>query len=608
MSNTTWASVFNDLAPYLDGAPDHALMSCHCVVSEQRAFESPNICPKCSTEGVSLICPLLPLRDIYKEILKRRSLEAPKHDLVDLVASALGVLPSYTSISSVLAPAIPGAVSSPGSAASAATAADSASPHNNCPTSGNSGSPTSQSHSITTTTNGTSSASSNNANMSSPPLESETSLSLVPSSWSLQKTISPLSVSPNPQRELHYLKCFPVHRKQYMHLTQPRTFLRSPKLSFISSISPDASKFVLASNNRWQLFEIPTDFNSPPVLLYSGIIFADYVQDHQQQQQQQKLYVSIADTFVMFAYDHHIVCYSTWDVPSKSEAMQPVYSYKSQFAVQCATASPRGSFVAHAILGRDKDQNQRPMIVLHCVDQQSIMSPTFHATTVTFTGPYDDPITTLTFSYDDAYLSCSTQVEQRFFVISVMKPNEPRLLVKSARRRLAAGSPDDASQGITSVKFFPGSNRLLVITSCSDTTDSPPIILDTKLAGKSLSTSSGQSDKLAGPYPQVVMRLDKVGTVIHNCEPSPRKDAVAFLDRSGLVYVMHAPNLASESRKIAVACDVAAASSFHESASMRFSPAGDVLFIVDRKGVCHIEDYAAALPHQAGVGKCRLLL
>lgn len=394
-----------------------------------------------------------------------------------------------------------------------------------------------------------------------------------------------------------------------MHLTQPRTFLRSHKLNFKSAISPDGSKFVLAStNNKWQLFDIPSDYNSAPVLRYTGTILPSDHDNTMNSSSNHRLFVSAADTYIMFAYDHSIVCYPVWDDDShgrnSQEPIVPCYSYKSPFTVQCATASPRGAYIAHAILGKDKDQAQRPMIVLHCVDLESRTMEWFQATTVTFTSPYEDPITTLAFSLDDAYLSCSTKLEQRFFVISIIKPNEPRLVMKSARRRIAES---DSEQGITSVRFFPGSNRLLSITSCCDNTESPPIILDTKLAGKSMSIGSGQSEK-TGSYPQVIMRLDKVGTLIHNCEPSPRKDAVALLDQSGLVYVMHAPNLMSETRKIAVVCVVADATSFHECASMRFTPAGDVLIIVDRKGVCHIQDFAAAFPHQAGVGKCRLLL
>lgn len=91
------------------------------------------------------------------------------------------------------------------------------------------------------------------------------------------------------------------------------------------------------------------------------------------------------------------------------------------------------------------------------------------------------------------------------------------------------------------------------------------------------------------------MRVDKVGSKIHSSAASPRGDAIAFLDKSGLVYVMHAPGLLPDHRKICVATEVAKAAKSSSSASMQFSPSGRVLVVVDRKGDVHIEDYGAGL-------------
>lgn len=81
--------------------------------------------------------------------------------------------------------------------------------------------------------------------------------------------------------------------------------------------------------------------------------------------------------------------------------------------------------------------------------------------------------------------------------------------------------------------------------------------------------------------------------------------SVAYLDKNGLVYLMN--SLDKNSKRIVVLTEVASASNFLEAASLRFTPTGHALFILDRKGNFHIQDFAAGYPQQPGISKCRIL-
>ena len=45
----------------------------------------------------------------------------------------------------------------------------------------------------------------------------------------------------------------------------------------------------------------------------------------------------------------------------------------------------------------------------------------------------------------------------------------------------------------------------------------------------------------------------------------------------------------------------------HEAASLRFSTDGHKLFILDRKGILYIEDFAYDTPENREVTKCKLI-
>lgn len=81
--------------------------------------------------------------------------------------------------------------------------------------------------------------------------------------------------------------------------------------------------------------------------------------------------------------------------------------------------------------------------------------------------------------------------------------------------------------------------------------------------------------------------------------------AVAYLDKNGLVYLMH--TLDRRHKRIVVLTEMAAAPSYMQAAALRFTPTGHALFALDRKGNFHIQDFAAGYPSQAGISKCRIL-
>lgn len=203
-----------------------------------------------------------------------------------------------------------------------------------------------------------------------------------------------------------------------------------------------------------------------------------------------------------------------------------------------------------------------------------------------------DPINTLQFSSDGQYLSCSTALESRFLVISLRKINEPRLVMKSLR------SIDTSleSEGITDTKIFPGNPNLMCVTSVAF--NAPPIVINTKIQSINGVQTVAQ--------PTMLLRLDELGSKIHKCEISPRNDSIAFLDRNGTVHIMFAPTMMDNEKRRIVAVDVVAnAYRMREAATLKFSNDGHKLYLLDRKGILYVEDFAYGLPQNHEVTKCK---
>jgi hypothetical protein len=428
---------------------------------------------------------------------------------------------------------------------------------------------------------------------------------------------APISSAEAEIREFNFYKCFPIYRKKFLHNTQVRGLLQRSKKNTImaTAISPDCTKFVLVGKLKWLVYSILPDFNDVPVLLHS--IDPLEIAPPKDAHNWENPMVAMTNSLICVASASGLL--RVYEVTTGG--IDIVHDQQSDFGIHCMTISPLGNMIAYSIIGRDKNHKEtQPMIVLKNLGVAGISSPTgsrsmsFNSTTsvssarstasrfesgkaITVTSPYRDPISTLSFSQDECYLTCSTYAESRFLVISVINPLEPRMVLKSSRRV----DPDENYEGITSVKLFPNESRYMVVTSSA--VASPPIVLDTKIS----QSSSALSDHSTLTRPSLLMRVDKVGTQIHSCEISPKGDAVAFLDKNGLIYIMHSPGMTLDTRRITIVTEVNDSSTYKLAASMRFSTNGQVLFAVDRRGNLHIEDFAAGLPHHAGMGKCRIL-
>lgn len=310
-----------------------------------------------------------------------------------------------------------------------------------------------------------------------------------------------------------------------------------------------------------------------------------------------------------------------------------IYTYRSSFPIRCIDIDPQGTVVACGITGKDRTNGAgQALILFHRIERvndekhtekrknshishrevdsgmdssQSTHSFNSSSTSlfsenisirfpppVTITLPYRDPINTLQFSSDGQYLSCSTALESRFLVISLRKINEPRLVMKSLR------SIDTSleSEGITDTKIFPGNPNLMCVTSVAF--NAPPIVINTKIQSINGVQTVAQ--------PTMLLRLDELGSKIHKCEISPRNDSIAFLDRNGTVHIMFAPTMMDNEKRRIVAVDVVAnAYRMREAATLKFSNDGHKLYLLDRKGILYVEDFAYGLPQNHEVTKCK---
>lgn len=519
------------------------------------------------------------------------------------------------------------------------------------------------------------------------------------------------------QREKYYSKCFPTYRKQFQHSVGSWFPLARSKSYVSTAISPDATKFVVLSEKKWSVYQIPRDFNNSPTLLFSGkstgevtrasnekgprryassssMKNADSVQPDPNEIPQE--YFNEGETEDLETWSMQIASMSNrylvisgtngimrvYDLERNAKA---VYHYKSKYFIRYMAVSPTGQFIACATTGLDKKSkttNKRvPMVVLHWLRlgdfcpqmvyyhmsefDKSKISPKLltetsirfeEAETINIEIPYNDEISILSFSADDGFISCATRETSHILIINITNPHQPRLCQRLSRR---SSLDDEDSEGITCLQFHPG-NQFLSVTSAAP--KAYPMIITTDLQNTQVSPSSsfsgpsGQSGgngfletmsgigsgslspsspnqalQMTGPggnnaptiYSsqssstgnsklKVLMRVEKVGSMIHKAAVSPRPlvragsgISVAYLDKNGLVYLMH--SIDKSHRRIMVLTEVSSSPGYMSSASLRFSPTGHALFVLDRKGNFHIQDFAAGFPQQAGISKCRIL-
>ncbi|KAK9325617.1 WD40-repeat-containing domain protein [Lipomyces orientalis] len=107
--------------------------------------------------------------------------------------------------------------------------------------------------------------------------------------------------------------------------------------------------------------------------------------------------------------------------------------------------------------------------------------------------------------------------------------------------------------------------------------------------------------------PKMVTRFHEVGTAIHQVAVSPRANSAAFLSRNGTVFLTHFLRVEAEHRRVVAVVDVTNANKISEAASIAFSPNGQKLIIVDRKGILYIEDFGVGTENGEILKKCRII-
>ncbi|KAM3159984.1 SPS-sensor component PTR3 [Lachancea thermotolerans] len=454
------------------------------------------------------------------------------------------------------------------------------------------------------------------------------------------------------KKEFYFAKCFPMYRKRTQYNTHSR-FLRTKSRQFINTaISPDCTKFALITEHKWEVYQISryrkrdgqnkekdfakklgkyaqnkkdrSESSECVELLFCGKVSGEYgpsfdelslpedldsliplsgkqrkssqssIDDHSNTWEH--LYCKLSNELLVISGSK-----GHFRVFDLNNGGVPLYTYASSFPIRCIEIDPKSTIIACGITGSDRVSGaEQALILFHQIEKDIITQTSVNSEVarykfsppITTTLPYRDPINTLQFSPDSAYISCSTALESRFLVISLRRIHEPRLVMKSLR------SIDTSleSEGITDTKMFPGNSNLMCVTSVAF--NAPPIVINTKIQ-----TINGMQSVA---QPTMLLRLDELGSKIHKCEISPRNDSIAFLDRNGTVYIMYAPTLLDNEKRRIVSVEVAAnAYRMREAASLRFSADGHKLFILDRKGIIYIEDFAYGLPQDEEVTKCK---
>ncbi|AET38066.1 Ptr3p Ecym_2327 [Eremothecium cymbalariae DBVPG len=602
-----------------DIVPDACMLKCGCIVSEQLmrrverelggGVQQDISCPICQCRGVSLVGPILPLRSLYHQLQfyrtnqtrelqdtgdresvisteitaktgKQQSLLSLFHKAATKISNVPAVINHNKDIETLPSTAaLP--VGCNGGTPSVPTGAlilDSAS---------NAKTLSLQDHELNSVRSG---------------VHPTISLSL-----QLPKSLL------DEEREFYFAKCFPMYRKRMQFNTHPKFLKTKSKLFINTYISNDCARFALISETKWEVYNIRN--TEEPELLCCGNVSGDYGPDFNNLKkpvdQKQVLYPKTNESSdsstnlnqAALRNWEHLYCRLAKDVFvisgtkgyfrvfDLSQGGKPVFTYCSSFPIRCIDLDPSGSIISCGITGKDKTSDTEQALILfqHIERKSSVLQ---FSSQLTIALPYRDPINTLQFSSDGKYLSCSTALESRFLVISLRKSNEPRLVMKSLR------SIDTSleSEGITATKMFPDNPNLMCVTSVAF--NSPPIVINTKIE-----TINGVQTVA---QPTMLMRIDEVDSKIHNCEISPRSDAIAFVDRSGTVYLLFAPTMTeNETRRIVTVDVVANAYRAREAACMRFSLDGHKLYLVDRKGILYVEDFAFALPQNHEVTKCK---
>ncbi|KAK7207131.1 hypothetical protein BZA70DRAFT_270564 [Myxozyma melibiosi] len=479
---------------------------------------------------------------------------------------------------------------------------------------------------------------------------SSSSSGIEPWQMSSRSDFVPIMMTPEDElREKQYTENYPLYRKDLRYPTQTsRGFSMIPRGKVFegSAISPDTRTFALVAEKRWEVYSIPTCFKvgTTPQLLCVGKNTGEYGMSWDTCTKRDpdesirniswaQSMAAMSNRFLVIAGTNGVV-----RVHDLEKGGMAVFTEISKDPIRCVAISEDGIFLAFAVTSRDLvSGTEQPTIVLHNLSHLLGIT-TSKSKPMLIDMPYRDPLKTLAFSPDGKLLGCSTALESRFMVINLHDPSHPRLVIRSSRKI----DPALESEGITCLRFFPG-NRLMVVASVAS--DAHPIVVEIVMPNNDppsakfsramssssfgsgsfpsqddddyrIGTSAGSGGATGGSsaggsgsllQPKLRSRFHEVGSTIHQAAVSPRANSVALLDRNGTVYLTHFLRAESEHRRVVAVVDVTSANKISECASMRFSPDGQKLILVDRKGILYIEDFGAKAEHGETLKKCRII-
>lgn len=410
------------------------------------------------------------------------------------------------------------------------------------------------------------------------------------------------SKEPDFQKEILFSTNFPFYKKKFQYAstngqTSKMKSLLLKRNDYVgSSIAWNTSKYALIEEKKWWVFTINFDDNFKPSLLYCGKNNNTYGPDmddlklidvnNTASNRDDVSYVlgdkktrelvekgNLIFEYCAISENYLIVCgkriIKIYDLAQRGRL---IYTKNIGLPIRCIDISNDERLVACGLTGKDKATGtEGSLVMILNINDKSMIS------TSLILLNYKDPINNVKFSHDRRLLAVSTALESRFMVINVQKPLEPRLVMKAARKLQS----EYETEGITDVSFFGDEEQYLVVTAVAF--NSPPLILDTLI--------STLKESHAVAHPKLMVKLEEVGSNIHRCVTSPRNDAVALLNKKGTVFVAQM-NKNFEGTRVVVAEHVMSATKKSEAASIRFSRDGYRLYIVDRKGILYVEDFA----------------
>lgn len=342
------------------------------------------------------------------------------------------------------------------------------------------------------------------------------------------------------------------------------------------------------------------------------------------------------------------------------EMGKPVYTYITNFPIRCISISNTDPLIACGITAKERlSGKEQPFVILHNLVRSSMADKIIGSVEpITITIPYRDPIKLLSFNANSTHLLCCTVWESRYLIIRLRSFGsdnfkKPRLIWTDSsvprKRKKSDGvfyddsedenadDDDDAlmmdNEGITDAKFGTIPNTLVL--TFGSLQNRPPIMLrlegssidpsynrnmseaismDSSLHSKHQADAADEDHEITNiKSSDLLLKFLEVGFSIHKVAILPRRDALAFLDKDGRIYLVSIPNyelnLYSSIKKIVVLLgEVSNAERYTEAAAVMFSADGGKVYVADRKGVLMIFDFTKGIPGQdSDVTKCKII-